>query len=256
MSRAPILAKPIFPAPVIARFCPGNALADAVMKALAPAVPKQVSAGIGNLTVIAFSGTANNQQWVHMEILEGSYGGRHGMDGMDTVDTLYANTRNNPIEDIESHLPLRVNRYELRENLVAAGEWRGGIGSVREFTYLTDGGFSVEGDGHKFKPWGFAGGADGFPSALIQIAAGGEKTELPSKVPYRKAKAGDRLVSYGPSGGGYGDPLSRSPQSVLDNVIDGLFSVDVAREQYGVVIVGDQLDLTATQALRARMRRI
>ena len=250
------LANPIFPAPVIARFCPGNALADTVMKALAPAVPKQISAGIGNLTVIAFSGTANNQQWVHMEILEGSYGGRHGMDGMDTVDTLYANTRNNPIEDIESHLPLRVNRYELRENLVAAGEWRGGIGSVREFTYLTDGGFSVEGDGHKFKPWGFAGGADGFPSALIQIASGGEKTELPSKVPYRRAKAGDRLISYGPSGGGYGYPLARSPESVLDNVIDGLFSADVAREQYGVMIVGDQVDLTATKSLRARLRGI
>ena len=43
------LANPIFPAPVIARFCPGNALADTVMKALAPAVPEQVSAGIGNL---------------------------------------------------------------------------------------------------------------------------------------------------------------------------------------------------------------
>jgi N-methylhydantoinase B len=206
--------------------------------------------------VIAFSGTANDQQWVHMEILEGSYGGRHGMDGMDTVDTLYANTRNNPIEDIESHLPLRVNRYELRENMVAAGEWRGGIGSVREFTYLTDGGFSVEGDGHKFKPWGFAGGADGSPSALIQVAAGGETIELPSKVPYRKARAGDRLVAYGPSGGGYGDPLARLPESVLSNVIDGLLSDDVARQQYGVIIVGNQVDLNATTALRAQMRGI
>jgi N-methylhydantoinase B len=250
------LANPIFPAPVIARFGPGNALADAVMKALSPAVPNQISAGIGNLTVIAFSGTANDQQWVHMEILEGSYGGRYGMDGMDAVDTLYANTRNNPIEDIESHLPLRVNRYELRENVVAAGEWRGGIGSVREFAYLTDGGFSVEGDGHKFKPWGFAGGAEGSPSALIQVVAGGETIELPSKVPYRKARAGDRLVAYGPSGGGYGDPLARLPDSILSNVIDGLLSDDIARQQYGVVIVGGQVDLKATTTLRARMREL
>jgi N-methylhydantoinase B len=250
------LANPTFPAPVIARFCPGNAVADAVMKALAVAVPTQISAGIGNLTVIAFSGTANDQQWVHMEILEGSYGGRYGMDGMDTVDTLYANTRNNPIEDIESHLPLRVNRYELRENMVAAGEWRGGIGSVREFAYLTDGGFSVEGDGHKFKPWGFAGGAEGSPSALHQVAVSGETIELPSKVPYRKARAGDRLAAYGPSGGGYGDPFTRSPESVLDNVLDGLISVDVAREQYGVVIVGEQVNLSATKALRAGMRAL
>ena len=120
------LANPIFPAPVIARFCPGNQLADTVMKALAQAVPRQVSAGVGNLRVIAFSGAVHNHPWVHMEIFEGSYGGRFGREGMDAVDTLYANTRNNPIEDIESHLPLRVNRYELREGVVAAGQWRGG----------------------------------------------------------------------------------------------------------------------------------
>ena len=126
-----------------------------------------MSAGIGNLRVIAFSGTIKEQPWVHMEILEGSYGGRHGLDGMDAVDTLYANTRNNPIEDIESHLPLRVNRYELRDNVVVPGEWRGGIGSVRVFTYLADGGFSVEGDGQKYRPWGFDGGTDGHPGELI-----------------------------------------------------------------------------------------
>jgi len=119
------------------------------MKALAPALPRQVSGGIGNLRVIAFSGLRDGQHWVHMEIFEGSYGGRHGLDGMDAVDTLYANTRNNPIEDIESHLPLRVNRYELREDACAAGRWRGGMGSIREFTYLSEGGASVEGDGHK-----------------------------------------------------------------------------------------------------------
>src|ERR1700736_953293 len=70
-----------------------------------------------------------------MEIFEGSYGGRGGLDGMDAVDWLYANTRNNPIEYIESHLPLRVSRYELREGVSGAGEWRGGLGSVREFAY-------------------------------------------------------------------------------------------------------------------------
>ncbi len=101
-------------------------------------------------------------------------------------------------------------RYELREDMAAPGEWRGGIGSVREFVYLTDGGFSVEGDGHKYKPWGFDGGADGAPSALVQETAAGERIELPSKVPYRKAKAGDRLIAYGPSGGGYGSAARRA----------------------------------------------
>src|SRR6266851_1972360 len=96
-----------------------NQVADTAMKALSQALPGQVSAGIGNLKVISFSGMRPSESggghWVHMEIFEGSYGGRSGLDGMDAVDTLYANTRNNPIEDIESHLPLRVTRYELRE---------------------------------------------------------------------------------------------------------------------------------------------
>ena len=244
------LANPIFPAPVIARFCPGNALADAVMKALAPAVPEQVSAGIGNLRVIAFSGTANGQPWVHMEILEGSYGGRHGLDGMDTVDTLYANTRNNPIEDIESHLPLRVNRYELRDDMVAAGQWRGGIGSVREFTFLTDGGFSVEGDGQKHRPWGFAGGAEGHPGQLVLQTRDGTRVPLASKVPYQKARRGDRLIACGPSGGGYGHPFRRDPSAVLANVADGLISCEMARAHYGVAVIDGQIDAAATAALR------
>ena len=248
------LANPIFPAPVIARFCPGNQLADTVMKALAQAVPRQVSAGVGNLRVIAFSGAVHNHPWVHMEIFEGSYGGRFGREGMDAVDTLYANTRNNPIEDIESHLPLWVNRYELREGVVAAGQRRGGVGSVRAFTYLSDGGFSVEGDGQKHRPWGFAGGSDGYPGDLVLQGQDGTRTTLPSKVPYQKVTRGDCLITYGPSGGGYGDPWRRDPAAVLDNVLDGLFSLQVAREQYGVVIVDGALDVPATEALRKTRR--
>ncbi len=231
------LANPVFPAPVIARFCPGNQLADTVMKALAEVVPKQVSAGIGNLRVVAFSGLQDGRHWVHMEIMEGSYGGRDGLDGLDAVDTLYANTRNNPVEDIESHLPLRVNRYELRSDAAAAGEWRGGIGTVREFTFLGDGGFSLEGDGHRYAPWGFAGGADGYTASLKLVTAEGVEVALPSKVPYHKAKAGDRLVSLGPSGGGYGDPARRDPAAVRHDVRDGLISAEQASRSYGAATV-------------------
>jgi len=240
------MVNPIFPAPVIARFCPGNALADTVMKALAQAVPTQVSAGIGNLRVIAFSGLNQGQHWVHMEIFEGSYGGRDGANGMDAVDTLYANTRNNPIEDIESHLPLRVERYELRENAVASGRWRGGIGSIREFRMLTDGGFSVEGDGHRFRPWGFAGGADGHTASLQLIDSRGQARDLVSKVPYHRLAAGERLVSLGPCGGGYGNPLERAPEAVLEDVLDGLITAQAARAEYGVVIAGGAVDAAAT----------
>ena len=222
------------------------------MKALAQAVPQQVSAGIGNLRIIAFSGLDEGKHWVHMEILEGSYGGRYGRDGMDAVDTLYANTRNNPIEDIESHLPIRVGRYELRNDVVAPGKWRGGIGTVREFTYLTDGGFSIEGDGHKYRPWGFLGGGDGHTATLKLLQATGVETDLVSKVPYHKVQTGDSIRSEGPCGGGYGDPKERDPEAVLSDVLDGLISVENAKADYGVVIVGQSVDAKATADVRSR----
>lgn len=247
------LANPIFPAPTIARFAPGNQLADTVMKALAQAVPGQVSAGIGNLKVIAFSGMQAGRQWVHMEIFEGSYGGRQGMDGMDAVDTLYANTRNNPIEDIESHLPLRVSRYELREDVAGPGRWRGGLGSIREFEYLSDGGASVEGEGHGFRPWGYDGGGEGRPAELRLVHADGSVQELPSKAPHMPIRTGERFVCVGPAGGGYGDPFARAPDRVLEDVLDGLITAEAARRDYGVAIGPDgRMDEAETGALRRR----
>ncbi|QXM25419.1 hydantoinase B/oxoprolinase family protein [Elioraea tepida] len=245
------LANPTFPAPTIARFCPGNQLADTVMKALAQAVPGQVSAGIGNLKVIAFSGLRGEKHWVHMEIFEGAYGGRADADGMDAVDTLYANTRNNPIEDIETHLPLRVERYELREDKVGAGMFRGGLGSVRAFRFLTDGGASVEGEGHRFRPWGFAGGEDGETARLEILRADGTREELPSKVPHMAVRSGDLFICEGPAGGGYGPPKRREPERVAEDVADGLISALTARERFGVVLTETgAVDRAATEALR------
>ncbi|GAB5376273.1 MAG: hydantoinase B/oxoprolinase family protein [Acuticoccus sp.] len=246
------LANPIFPAPTIARFAPGNQLADTVMKALAQAVPGRVSAGIGNLKVIAFSGLKGETHWVHMEIFEGSYGGRDGMDGMDAVDTLFANTRNNPIEDIESHLPLRVSRYELRHESGGAGKWRGGLGAVREFEFLADGGFAIEGEGHVFRPWGFQGGEPGLPASVMAHRTGAAPVSLPSKVPYGSARAGDHFVMTGPIGGGYGNPVERDPERVRQDVLDGFVSPAEARTAYRVALTeAGEVDTAATATLRA-----
>jgi N-methylhydantoinase B len=246
------LANPEFPAPTIARFCPGNQVADTVMRALAQAVPDQVCAGIGNLKVIAFSGLKGNKHWVHMEIFEGSYGGRPGADGMDAVDTLYANTRNNPIEDIETHLPLRVERYELREDAGGAGQWRGGLGSVREFRLLSDGGASVEGEGHRFKPWGLFGGRDGATARLtLRRADTGEVIALPSKVPHMATREGDVFICEGPAGGGYGDPFKRPAVSVRADFLDGLMSRATAELEYGVTLTAvGEVDVPATNQIR------
>ena len=159
---------------------------------------------------------------------------------------------NNPIEDIESHLPLRVTRYELREDVCGAGQWRGGLGSVREFVYLSEGGASVEGEGHRYRPWGFNGGLEGHPAELRLERADGSASHLPSKVPHMRVKPGDRFVCVGPAGGGYGQPFTRDPACVLDDVLDGLISAETARRDFGVVITAEmQVDMVATRAARA-----
>jgi N-methylhydantoinase B len=226
------IANPTFPAPTIARFCGGNIIADTVMRALAPVVPEGVSAGVGNLKVVAYSGFSGGQHWVYMDIQEGSYGGRHGKDGLDAVDTLYANTRNNPIEDIESHYPLRVVRYELLEDCAGPGRWRGGLGSVREIEFLDDAGCSLEGDGNEWAPPGLFGGKDGTPGKVLLNRGAPDEQVLPSKFPYRKASRGDRLCLMSPCGGGYGDPLDRDPDAVRGDVADGYVSRESARTLY------------------------
>ena len=59
---------------------------------------------------------------------------------------------------------------------------------------------------------------------------------------------------------GYGDPLDRDPQAVLDDVLDELVSLAAAERDYGVVLVGEpfegelRVDEGATLRLRQRRR--
>jgi N-methylhydantoinase B len=248
------LANPQAPAPTIARFVSGNIVADTVMRAMAKIVPESVSAGIANLKALAFSGLVDNQHWVHIEIFEGCYGGRYGKDGLDSVDTLYANTRNNPIEDIEAHAPLRVLRYELRDGHAAAGKWRGGVNSVKEIQFLADGAVSVEGDGHAHKPWGLAGGDEGATGGLLLQRSTGADVELPSMLEETPASCGDRLIVFGGTGGGYGDPLERDLTRIEADLADDYINAETATDSYGVAFVGTRIDAAATEALRAERR--
>jgi N-methylhydantoinase B len=245
------ICNPMFPAPTIARFCPGNILANTVMHALSQAVPRQVSAGVGNLKVIAYSGLIGERYWVYMDITEGSYGGRYGKDGMDCVDTLYANTRNNPIEDVETHYPLRVVRYEAREDASGAGKWRGGTGSIRDVMVLNQGHASIEGDGHRHAPWGLFGGNDGGTGDLVLEDHSGTIRHLPAMISNIPLQPGDILRTVSPCGGGYGDPGERDPALVLKDVRNGIVSAKTARDQYRVSIQGHEMDEAGTRSLRS-----
>ena len=54
-----------------------------------------------------------------------------------------------------------------------------------------------------------------------------------------------------PGGGGFGDPRTRDPNTVRDDVLDGLITAAEARHDYGVAIdAAGRLDLAETERLR------
>jgi N-methylhydantoinase B len=78
-------------------------------------------------------------------------------------------------------------------------------------------------------------------------------------LPYCEFDIGKNDVLYMrmSSGGGYGDPLEREPERVLNDVEAGIVSRQEAQEIYGVVIDGtaSRLNLAATEKLRADLKR-
>ena len=64
--------------------------------------------------------------------------------------------------------------------------------------------------------------------------------------------AGDALRIQWPGAGGWGNPLERSPELLLDDVIAEKITVERARSVYGVVIdnVARTIDYKQTQLLR------
>jgi len=247
---------PRFPRACFARFCQVQRAVDLALRALAPVVPERITAGnSAHLHFISYSGfdQEEGEYWVYLEVDEGSYGGRPGRDGLDSVDCLIANTRNNPIEELEWRFPMRTERYELRGEACAPGEWRGGIGVTRVNRFLVDTIVTCEGERHESdEPWGVFGGASGLNASLVRNPGQPDEERWPSKVTAMRLTAGDALEITTPSSGGYGDPLARDPGLVLADVLDGFTTIELAKAEYGVVIDAQThtVDAQATRRLR------
>lgn len=255
VARPGSILNPNKPAATFSRGNQVNTVADLVIKALAPAIPDRICAGsAANLQFASYAGVdEGGNYWVHIEVDEGSYGGRPNKDGMDAVDFSSWNTRNNPIEDLDMHIPMVCERYELREDTAGAGKWRGGMGIIRWNRFLTDGVMTMEGDKASVKPWGFEGGTPGAPSQLIKNPDT-EAEPLPSKYDGLRFQAGESVQIEVPSSGGYGDPLARPAELVYEDVLDEIVSRENARSLYGVVVTDDGIDAAATAALRSEIQ--
>jgi len=154
---------------------------------------------------------------------------------------------------VEVEAPVVIDEYGLVPDSGGPGRYRGGLALVRQFRFVEEEGIlQVRSDRREHRPWGLAGGGPGQPSANTLLNAAGEARPLPSKFTMN-IKRGDTLRHVQPGGGGYGDPLTRDPAAVREDVLDEKVTLEHARGAYGVVL--DPATLAVDAAATAELRR-
>ena len=150
---------------------------------------------------------------------------------------------------------------DYRTDSGGPGQWRGLCGSHYEKEVRVDAKVYTYVVGMKYPMPGICGGEPGAPNEMI-IRYGSDDPYVVAAHRRLGADGGRRALMYDyGGGGGWGDPLDRDPQAVLDDVLDEYVSVEGAERDYGVVLTGSLEDLTlavdeaATDASCATPRR-
>ncbi len=233
---------------------------EAVIGALAPALPERVVAASSHFANPTFGGRdrARGRPFVAYELVLSGTGARATKDGCEAMASAF-NASNIPVEAQEATQPIVVERFELMRDSAGPGTWRGGSGIRRDLRFLADDGKLTNlSERQRFAPYGLFGGRPGRLARTV-INPDGPAPGVVHGKESRGFAYGD-VISFQQSGaGGYGDPLARDPARVLEDVLDEYVSPAAAREDYGVVITGEgmaaRVDEAATAALRRAARR-
>jgi len=202
--------------------------------------------------VIMLRGTAGGKQFLMSDGVGVGYGARPTADGIDAV--YFVAQENYPVEFLEQGYPARLLRYGINCDSGGPGKFRGGAGVVREYEVLAEHAvLSLRIDSVVNPPWGVGGGMRGGTGRAVVNPGTPREQQLAPLSDGTVLRRGDVLALETGGGGGHGDPFDRSAEQVLQDVRDGFVSVDSARRHYGVAIVGDTLDATATRALRREL---
>ena len=197
------------PVPVRARSVAASRIFDAVVKALAKAVPdKVIATGFGTPYSLCLSKLANESFSIYIEIFGGGYGAGAESDGCDGVDGPMSNCSNIPIEALDQKYDyFRVTEYAIRDGSGGMGRHRGGHGLRRKYEILADNvTLAHYSDRYRFTSDGAFGGEPGATARTKILRANGEEINMGSKASLTLGK-GDILVGETGGGGGYGAPL-------------------------------------------------
>ncbi|MFN0070190.1 MAG: hydantoinase B/oxoprolinase family protein, partial [Chloroflexota bacterium] len=212
---------------------------ELILKALSQFAPNRVTAawGPGGGMTIAHRAMRTGQSYVQYELHGSGMGARPGKDGVNGVHIHLANCRVTPVEIIESEFPVRLNEFNLVPDSGGAGQWRGGLGYVREYQLLgEEATWSIRSDRHDYQPWGIHGGADARSGRHAVQPGTAEEKIVPARYGGHKLKRGDVVRVETGGGGGYGEPRHRSDEDVLADVRNGYVSSEAAERDYGVKV--------------------
>src|SRR5271168_3880270 len=251
------------PWPVAARHTVGQMLPDVVAGYLHQAIRGGVPAegasslwnpqifGGGSLVDEVEAGTdANTLPEFSTVIFHcGGTGARPLKDGL-SATSFPSGVRTIPVEATESVAPVVFRRREFRESSGGAGKSRGGLGQVIEIggAGATPLALLCNFERVKNPARGRDGGRPGAAGTVALRSGRPIRPKGRQTVPPR-----DAIQLHLPGGGGFGDPRSRDPLSVREDVLDGLITADEARSDYGVVIdARGEVDRVETARLRAQ----
>jgi N-methylhydantoinase B len=164
-------------------------------------------------------------------------------DGKSLIFMRFCNARTIPQELEERWFPVIFDRYEARPDSCGHGFRRGGFGLIRELVIQTDIVMTIHGDREIHTPFGISGGLNGGGSTLIINKGTKDEFDAGMYATGVKLKKGDKIFYGSSGGGGFGDPLDREWELVLDDVIDEWLTIEAAEKYYGVVI--EEIDAEA-----------
>jgi N-methylhydantoinase B len=252
------ILQPIRPAPVGLRAHTLWRIVNVVLGIYAQATGGKTPAGSPDYVIISLHATdpKTGETFLCTDGIGVGQGARAYADGLDVI--YLGKQKNYPIEFLEGAYAVRVERFGIQPDSGGPGRYRGGLGVTRDYRVLADRVILATRMANRKSPaWGVAGGKVGRTGVTIINPGQPDERRIEGFSEGIVLKHGDLIRVITAGGGGYGDPLDREVELVVDDVIDGFVSLASASKDYGVVIdeASQTVDEAATEKLRAQMRK-
>ena len=251
---------PQLPAPVAARGLAAMRITETLFGAFAKMLPDKIFAcGVGLDTGVTIAGYFSDRRpFLFLEFMYVSWGGGPDRDGIDGASLPHSNYSNTPIEVIEAEQPVMIDCYGFVPDRCGAGKFRGGLAFQRHYRLLADeADLQLRSDRQKYLPYGLHGGQSGKPSISQMNRNDGDLETLPSKGLFQMQR-GNVFHHITAGAAGWGDPLDRDVNNILEDVVNEKLSPEYVRREYSVVVERNsdgitwEINFEATEQLRQR----